>query len=294
MKKFIVIGLIAIVLPIIASADTCGEEFVYTKTNDFADSRVEIDFETAFGQPRNQIDVLAKSGYSVTKVELDVVGDGYIGFHTYTLSAVTDYNPNPGYTIDAARVTVKADACVPPPVDVCPNLDGAQAVVPEGHVLQDGQCVIPVPIVDVCPNLEGNQATIPAGYHDEAGQCVADVVIPPVDLCANIEGVQDSVPVGYHQDGANCVADVAVPPVDPITPPTKVESGGGLGTGHCDRYNKPSCADWFAQFNEFLSNGGQGTFMYQENLVGGSNPLEDQLNLLRRLVESLQQLVSLL
>lgn len=40
----------------------------------------------------------------------------------------------------------------PPPVDVCPNLDGAQDAIPEGYVLEDGACVLPPPppVVEPC------------------------------------------------------------------------------------------------------------------------------------------------
>ena len=40
----------------------------------------------------------------------------------------------------------------PPPTDVCPNIDGNQAEVPEGMVKDEqGDCVTPPPPTDVCP-----------------------------------------------------------------------------------------------------------------------------------------------
>ncbi len=72
---------------------------------------------------------------------------------------------------------------VPPPTDVCPNIDGNQSTVPEGkHLNNDGQCVpngddnddedenTPT---DVCPNIDGNQSEVPSGKHkNDDGQCV--------------------------------------------------------------------------------------------------------------------------
>ena len=68
--------------------------------------------------------------------------------------------------------------CVPPqaPTDVCPNIEGNQATIPEGMIKNEGGSCIPsgeVPI-DVCPNIEGNQATIPEGMvKNDAGSCVS-------------------------------------------------------------------------------------------------------------------------
>ena len=63
----------------------------------------------------------------------------------------------------------------PPPTDVCPNIDGNQATVPDGMVKDEqGNCVTPPPPpTDVCPNIEGNQAEVPDGLvKDEQGNCV--------------------------------------------------------------------------------------------------------------------------
>ena len=56
---------------------------------------------------------------------------------------------------------------------------------------------------DVCPNIEGDQASLPDGYHfDDAGNCVENE--EPVDVCDNLDGNQASVPDGYYQDGTSC------------------------------------------------------------------------------------------
>jgi uncharacterized repeat protein (TIGR01451 family) len=69
-----------------------------------------------------------------------------------------------------------------PPTDVCPNIEGNQAEIPNGMVEDEkGNCVTPPPPpTDVCPNIEGNQAEIPAGMvKDEGGNCVKPTTPPP-------------------------------------------------------------------------------------------------------------------
>ena len=62
----------------------------------------------------------------------------------------------------------------PPPTDVCPNIGGNQADVPEGMVKDEqGNCVTSLPPTDVCPNIDGNQATVPTGLvKNGQGNCV--------------------------------------------------------------------------------------------------------------------------
>lgn len=215
-KAFGLVASLFLALPLVVGAsDVCGEEFVYTKTNDFTDSRVEIDFETAFGQSRNQIDVQPQSGYTILKVELDVDGDGHVGYHTYTLSSVSDYNPNPGTAINGARVTVKKNDCeVPPPVDVCSNIEGNQSTVPSGYTESGGICTeIPEP-VDVCPNIDGLQETIPSGKEIIGGQCVD--IVPPVEppACSETQHLEENV----------CVDNEVVPPPSPEPTPSPAPS----------------------------------------------------------------------
>lgn len=67
-----------------------------------------------------------------------------------------------------------------PPVDVCPNIAGDQAVIPDGMVTDgSGNCVgttttpISTPTTDACPNISGDQATVPTGMKkNAAGNCV--------------------------------------------------------------------------------------------------------------------------
>ena len=96
----------------------------------------------------------------------------------------------------------------PPPTDVCPNIDGNQAEVPDGMVKDEqGNCVTPLPPpTDVCPNIDGNQAEVPDGMvEDEQGNCVTPPP-PPTDVCPNIDGNQATAPAGIVKDEqGNCV-----------------------------------------------------------------------------------------
>ncbi|WP_119071745.1 TadE/TadG family type IV pilus assembly protein [Aggregatilinea lenta] len=84
------------------------------------------------------------------------------------------------------------------PVDLCPNIDGIQATIPPGMVIDsNGNCV-----TDACPNIIGIQQSVPSGYWvDSNGNCQPDV-------CPNISGIQQSIPSGMVIDsGGNCVTD---------------------------------------------------------------------------------------
>lgn len=57
-----------------------------------------------------------------------------------------------GFSHDPTGKVTLAGDCTPdipeePPVDVCPNLDGLQETLPEGYILQDGNCNLPPPPV---------------------------------------------------------------------------------------------------------------------------------------------------
>jgi hypothetical protein len=84
--------------------------------------------------------------------------------------------PN-GYDLDGN--TCKKQISCENPVDVCSNIEGNQATVPDGyHANGDGTCSQDENPVDVCSNIEGNQATVPAGYHaNEDGTCSIDPVV---------------------------------------------------------------------------------------------------------------------
>ncbi|MEA2459824.1 MAG: hypothetical protein QOH90_1, partial [Actinomycetota bacterium] len=154
----------------------------------------------------------------------------HVSFNAGTLAGVTP-QPNQNYHITLVGDTVGSStksktfwierACggLPPPVDLCPNIAGDQAVIPPGLIVDNnGDCVPP----DVCPNIDGAQADVPAGMIvDSDGNCV-----PPFDACPNIDGVQDNVPAGMITDDAgNCV-------VPPDVCPNLPGAQGTLPTGY--------------------------------------------------------------
>lgn len=91
-----------------ATAPSCGEE-VYVKTNDYSDSKVNINYDNDY-----QIDVSGANGWAVTKVELDVDDDGHSGYWTYATNAVNNFNPSGG-EINSARITVYKACPTPTP-----------------------------------------------------------------------------------------------------------------------------------------------------------------------------------
>ncbi len=82
--------------------DACGTVTTYEKTDDFSDSRVNINFESS----DKQIDVSAATGYKVTEVSLDVENDGHSDYHLYASGPLDNFNPNPGDSIKKAKVKV--------------------------------------------------------------------------------------------------------------------------------------------------------------------------------------------
>jgi LPXTG-motif cell wall-anchored protein len=96
--------------------------------------------------------------------------------------------------------------CVTPPeaqpVDVCSNIAGIQETVPDGMVI-DGERGCISPIEDQCPNLEGLQEFVPADMLVVDGNCVDP---PAIDRCNNIDGDQDAAPDDHTElaDGS-CV-----------------------------------------------------------------------------------------
>lgn len=98
------------------------------------------------------------------------------------------------------------EKCTPPPVDVCPNIDGMQSEVPAGYTKDaNGNCVANP--VDVCPNLDGMQATVPAGYQKDAnGNCVIiPGVTPPVTITPAAATTEEALP----DTGAGTIAAIA-------------------------------------------------------------------------------------
>ena len=113
--------------------------------------------------------------------------------------------------------TIVGDPIVPPdPVDVCPNIPGAQATVPAGMQHDgSGNCYTPTPPpepVDLCINISDAQAVLPAGYYrTAAGYCYEQPTepTPPIDVCLNLPDTQATVPEGYYlETDGNCLKPV--------------------------------------------------------------------------------------
>lgn len=83
-------------------------------------------------------------------------------------------------------------------------------------------CEEPV-VIDVCPNLDGDQAEVPEGYTLSDNVCTEDVIeVPPTDLCPNIEGVQTEIPEGQEVSNGAC-QDIPAP----VSHATKAPRSGG-------------------------------------------------------------------
>src|SRR3990167_1819901 len=80
--------------------DECFQEFDYTKSSDFDDSRVNIIF-----QDNDQaITITVKTGYELVSVQLGVEDDGHNGYWTYAVISGEKFNPDPGKDINVAKV----------------------------------------------------------------------------------------------------------------------------------------------------------------------------------------------
>jgi hypothetical protein len=120
-----------------------------------------------------------------------------------------------GGQTNSASVSLAGD-CAPPPVDVCPNIEGVQTTIPPGMIKDaNGNCVVAAPptMSDDCPNLPGIQGSVPEGMIKDAnGDCVPRPTAPPppTDVCLNLAGVQTDVPSGMTKDASgNCVTPAA-------------------------------------------------------------------------------------
>ena len=125
----------------------------------------------------NSVSWAAAPGYTVIKVCIKIGGPG--GGSTWTFGPGNGSAGPFAYGISHVVVTTGP---LPPPEDVCPNIRGDQAEVPEGMIIdREGNCVPeePQPPTDVCPNIRGDQAEVPEGMViDEDGNCVPEVRPP--------------------------------------------------------------------------------------------------------------------
>lgn len=99
-----------------------------------------------------------------------VFPNGVLPTGEVTLDYLIGADTGAGGELDAGKVNL--NGCdTPPPVDICPNLDGVQTEVPKGHEIDEaGNCVkIPKPPKE-CPD----------GYElNDACECVETPVTPP-------------------------------------------------------------------------------------------------------------------
>jgi hypothetical protein len=198
-SAFLIAGFVAVMAGMVTPAfatqqDNCNQEFTYTKSSDYDDNRVDINFENG----DEQIDVSAKSGYAVIKVELEVSDDGQPGFVTYATGPVSNLNPNPGGDIQVAKVTVKKVCNTPTPT---PSVTITATPTP-------------TPVVDPC-NQE-KLSLVGRVYAAEVDPCVTPTATPePTNPPSNPGGPGDGKSDG-KSDGRSSCPECTAPPTGQV------------------------------------------------------------------------------
>lgn len=129
----------------ISDSDECNQEFDYTKSSDFDDSRVNFYF-----QDNDQaITITAKTGYELVSVQLGVEDDGHYGYWTYAVISGEKFNPDPGKDINVAKVKVRM---------VCVSPSPSPSVSPSAF---GGETNIRKPKIKVSPQVLGTTAPTP-------------------------------------------------------------------------------------------------------------------------------------
>lgn len=97
-------------------------------------------------------------------------------------------------------------------------------------------------VIDVCPNRDEIQVLVPAGYFiDSRGDCIADVVEepcptvvvagvcmpPPINLCTNIDGVQGTLLGKYKLVNGKCMLDLLPLKITELLPDAVGSDSGG-------------------------------------------------------------------
>lgn len=154
-NKLITAGLSAVIFlgavaPVFATQevvkiDQCGEQFNYSKSQDYADTRVTIDYTNtqSAGNPDTVgINAEVANGYKLVKVELDVSNDDQNGYVDHTSDFPGTFNPNPGETINGAKVVVEK-TCTP----VCNDKEATNfEELKEGETIANNElCTYPTP-----------------------------------------------------------------------------------------------------------------------------------------------------
>ena len=95
--------------------DACNDEFTYEKSRDFEDNRVSIDFfnTQASGNP-DSITALAKSGYSVVDIWLELDNNNQQGWDEHYTAELNQFNP-PGTDVEEIKMVVRKDCPTPTP-----------------------------------------------------------------------------------------------------------------------------------------------------------------------------------
>ncbi len=165
------------------NTDDCNEEFQYTKSSDYSDGRVVIDFINtgADGNP-DSIKVEAKSGYQLVKVELDVEDDNQGGYHDYSGNFPGTFNPNPGKDVDGAKVKVKKVCQYPTEVTIChstgsksnPYISNSPSASGDvsGHDDHDGGVFPADPWGDIIPPFTYDGGSYPGKNWTTQGQAI--------------------------------------------------------------------------------------------------------------------------
>ena len=108
-----------------SSVPACGTR-TYEKTGNFEDSYVYIKFESS----DKKITVSGKNGWTVTKVWLDVDGDGESGYYLYANGPLSSYDPN-GRDINEAKVELYKSCVTPTPTHTtCPTPTPTRTATP--------------------------------------------------------------------------------------------------------------------------------------------------------------------
>jgi hypothetical protein len=107
--------------------------------------------------------------------------DGYVLITVDQSGAFDGHLGHPNDIIPAGSFTDKKGVVHSWDAQGDQSILAAGCVVPPPTCEETGDCPPPPP-VDVCPNLEGDQATVPAGYEvNDQGDCVLIPEPPPCD-----------------------------------------------------------------------------------------------------------------
>jgi hypothetical protein len=95
--------------------------------------------------------------------------------------AYSVWSDNYSYGSDGGDIALAGDCAPPPPIDVCPNIDGPQSVIPDGYSLDAGGNCIPTPPPP--PTCVENPAVTYTYTKAENGGVISVSGDPNVKLC---------------------------------------------------------------------------------------------------------------